>query len=124
MLYKTRDNEAVSQNLTIEQGATFSFAVTWFASDGVTPRDLTGYTARMQVRDSYDAVSFHVELTTENGRIAITPAEGKVALTISATDTAALDFSAGVYDLELVDVSGVVTRLMEGGVAFSPEVTR
>lgn len=89
-----------------------------------TPVDLTGYTARMQVRASAAADAVLLDLTTENGGITLGTTDGTVTCTATATQTAALTFGTGVYDLELVDGSGVVTRLAEGSVCLSREVTR
>jgi hypothetical protein len=86
--------------------------------------DLTGYTARMQIRASVAATNTLLELTTENGGIVLDPTTGKVTLTATAVQTAAMTFTSGVYDLELVDATGAVTRLAEGSVAVSREVTR
>jgi hypothetical protein len=102
-------------------------AAAW-SSGGVltyyTPVDLTGYTARMQVRASAAATAVLLDLTTENGGITLGGTDGTITCTSSATQTAALTFGTGVYDLELVDGSGVVTRLAEGSVCVSREVTR
>jgi hypothetical protein len=51
-------------------------------------------------------------------------AAGTITLTISATDTAALTSGRGVYDLELVSGSGIVTRLLQGVATISRNVTR
>lgn len=117
---------AARQNLVIEQGATFEFNINWLQSDGSTPVDITGYTARMHIRDSIDAAATLLELTTENARITLGDTAGTIQLSIAATDTAALAFTSGVYDLELVDTGGAgdVTRLTYGGVEVRPEVTR
>jgi hypothetical protein len=45
-------------------------------------------------------------------------------LSISATDTEALTAGRGVYDLELVSGSGIVTRLLQGVTTISRNVTR
>lgn len=117
---------AVRQNLVIEQGATFSFNINWIQEDETTPVDLTGFTARMHIRDSVDALAFLREFTDANGRIVLGGTAGTIQLLMTATDTAALTFTEGVYDLELVDTagSGDVTRLTYGGVEVRPEVTR
>jgi hypothetical protein len=47
-----------------------------------------------------------------------------ITVTISAADTAAYDFTTGVYDLELVSSGGVVTQLLAGNVTVGSEVTR
>lgn len=110
-------------DITIEQGATYVQALIWKDSDGVA-MDLTGYTARMQIRAKKSSETVLHEATTENGGIAITALTGTVTITISAADTAAFDFLKGVYDLELISGTSVVTRLVEGSVAVSLEVTR
>lgn len=113
---------ATTYDLLIEQGATFSQVITYKES-GVAV-NLTGYTARMQVRSTLESAEALIELTTANGRIALGGAAGTITLTISATDTAALTAGRGVYDLELVSGSGIVTRLLQGVATISRNVTR
>ena len=111
-------------DLAINQGATFSLAATWRDSNG-TAVNLTGYTARLQIRSAYDSSTTTVSLTSAAGDIVLGGAAGTIVATISATATAALASSfSGVWDIELVSGSGVVTRLLEGAVTVSPEVTR
>lgn len=110
-------------DIAIDQGATYRQEFIWKDSNNDVI-DLTGYTARMQIRRKKSSDSFEHEATTENGGIAITALTGSVVVTISATDTAAFEFTKGVYDIELVSGTGVVTRLLEGSVEVSPEVTR
>ena len=113
---------ATTYDILIEQGATYSQVVTYKES-GVAV-NLTGYTARMQVRSTLESASTVVELTTANGRIALGGAAGTITLTISATDSAALTAGRGVYDLELISGSGIVTRLLQGVATISRNVTR
>ena len=107
----------------IEQGATFTQTLIWTDGDG-TPVNLTGYSARMQIRPSVTSETIILSLTSNNGRITLGGATGAITLTISAVDSAALDKFSGVYDLELEAANGFVTRLLEGGIAISREVTR
>ena len=110
-------------DITINQGATFELTITWKDSAG-TAINLTGYTARMQVRETYSSTTPIVSLTNGAG-ITLGGAAGTIAIVISATTTAALaaPFS-GVYDLEIVSAGGVVTRLVQGTATVSAEVTR
>ncbi len=110
-------------DLYIEQGATYAQPIVWKDSNGDAV-DLTGYTARMQVRKTISATAVIIELTTENGRITLGGDNGTITLEITAEDTAALEQFAGVYDLELEASNGFVTRLLEGQVTVSKEVTR
>lgn len=110
-------------DITINQGATFELTVTWKDSTGAAI-NLTGYSARMQVRETYSSASTIVSLTNGSG-ITLGGAAGTIAILISATTTAALTAPfSGVYDLELVSAGGVVTRLLQGAATVTPEVTR
>jgi hypothetical protein len=109
-------------DLTIQQGATYRRTFRWLA-DG-DPVSLTGFVARMQIRRSVRAPEVLVSATTENGRLTLNAPAGEVSLELPASVTAAITARTGVYDLELEDAGGVVTRLVEGAVEFVPEVTR
>lgn len=119
-------------NLEMWQGATFTMTITVKDSAG-NVQNLTGYSARMQMRTSYDAASATESLTTSNGEISITAAEGNLAFQLAATRTAAIpvDLTNGkppktvyVYDLELVDNANTVSKLLYGDVNVYGEVTR
>lgn len=110
-------------DIYIEQGATYNQPLVWKDSSG-TAVNVTGYTARMQIRKTVDATTIILTLTTENGRITVGGANGLITLLVSAADTAALTTFCGVYDLEVISPTGVVTRLLEGQVEVSKEVTR
>jgi len=104
----------------IVQGETFTKSMQWTDDDDV-PYNLTGYTARMTIRESIGGTEI-VSLTTENGGITITPLTGTIALLISETDTTAMDFTTGVYDLEII-TGAVVKRLLQGKATFDPNST-
>lgn len=110
-------------DLYIEQGATWTLPLLWKTTDG-EPLDLTGYTARMHLRKKLTDAEFVLELTTENSRITLGGPDGTITLTIQAVDTSEIPTGTTVYDLELVSGGGIVTRLLQGGVTVSPEVTR
>ena len=107
----------------IEQGATFVITLTWKDEEGSLV-DLTGCTARMQVRKIVASETVLLELTTGNGRISIDVVKGEITLTVSATDTASLTWKTAVYDLEIVHPDSTITRLLQGNVIISREVTR
>lgn len=114
---------------TIELNAINSLGYKAYTSDGVIeynePLDLTGYTARMQIREKLDSTTFIKELTTDVGEgIEIDTANFKISITISATDTAAFTFSSAVYSLELVSSTGIVSPLLNGTLTLVKEVTR
>lgn len=110
-------------NIVIKKGATFTKQLRWKDANGAVI-NLTGYTARMQIRETVDSASFIIELTNANSRITLGGALGTITLTISAADTMSIVQNSGVYDLEIVSASGVVTRLIEGEVLITNNATR
>jgi hypothetical protein len=107
----------------IEKGATFRQVLTWFDSLGA-PVNLTGRTARMQVRKGMKSPLVVLDLTTENGGLVLGGSAGTITINISAAQTSAVAIAAGVHDLEVVGADGTVVRLFQGEAEFSPEVTR
>lgn len=114
---------AATYNFTVEQGTTLIKPIVWKDSSG-NPVNLTGYSARMQVRPSVASEEVLVELSTTNGKIVIVPLLGKLTITMSPTDTSALTSRRARYDLEIIAGDGNVTRLIEGEITVSREVTR
>ncbi len=114
---------AAKYKLKLEQGVTLRKPFTWRAASD--PVILTGYKARMQIRPEIDSSAVLAELTTENGGILIeAPTTGTFVLYLDDVITAALEFDQAVYDVEMIAPNGDVTRVMQGVVTLSREVTR
>ena len=107
-------------NLTCPQGSTFSKSLTYKLDDD--PVDLTGYDARLQVREFFYSPDPVLSLTNTSG-ITLGASAGTISVLIDAATTASLIPGDYVYDLELV-AGGTVTRLIEGKFVVTPEVTR
>lgn len=110
---------AVYANISIDQGSNFGSTVTVEGSDGIT-FNLSGYTARGQIRKSYTsstAISFSIAINS--------PTQGKIQLTLTAAQTAAMKAGRYLYDVEVVQTSsGQVTRVVEGQAEVNPRITR
>ena len=113
---------AGTYNITLEQGATLTLTV--LVEDDSVIRNLTGYTARMKIRATKDSDTVLLDLTMGSGLTIPTPANGEILISLTAAQTAAYTTVNAVYDLELVDGSGDVERLLQGTVTLSKEVTR
>ena len=113
--------EAGEFDITIEQGSGFSLPLAYEAPEGSLV-DFTGSTARMHVRNKYSSPDALIELTTENGGIEL-GADGSIRLTLTAAATAALTFSSGVYDLEIVPSAGEPYKIIKGNVFLKRDVT-
>tara|TARA_B100001063_G_scaffold229447_1_gene241663 strand:+ start:451 stop:783 length:333 start_codon:yes stop_codon:yes gene_type:complete len=109
---------AAIANLFVDQGTTFNTSVL-VTNDAGSEFDLTGYSVAAQLRKSYSS-STATDFTTA----VPTPATaGQINLTLSATQTGALEEGRYVYDVE-VSKDGIVTRVVEGLITVSPQVTK
>jgi hypothetical protein len=98
-----------------------------YISGGVAyvPVNLTGYTSALQLRSLPNDATAALTLTTENGGIAITAVTGTIAVSATATQTRAIDEGYYYYDLEITQTAtGIVTRVAQGQILVSAEITR
>lgn len=109
-----------SYDFTLAQGATFDRTLTYKV--GGTAVNLTTYGAQMQARQAFESGTAILDLAAGTG-ITLGGTAGTIRLQLSATQTAALTPGSYVYDLELT-VGSAVTRLLEGRLYVTPEVTR
>lgn len=116
-----------------------SFSSRWSRWTGVawvnvTPTDITGWSARMAFRRTYDSTVPTLTLTspmTAGTGIDLGGVHGSIVVGMTAAQTTALDPTwsgglSGVYDLELYDTSSpvVVNRISQGKWVLSVESTR
>lgn len=109
---------AVYANLTIDQGSDFSSTITVEDVNG-NVTNLAGYTARGQVRRTYNSVTSY----DLNAYIASTGA-GQIGISISAAVTGTMKPGRYVYDVEMISSGGAVTRVVEGQIEVMPRVTQ
>ena len=109
---------AAKANIIIDQGSTFTTYLALTQDDG-SVLDLTGYTARGQIRRWYTSnsyVQFTVSITQPN--------TGFINLSLDANTTANMVAGRYVYDIQATDSYGTISRVIEGIVTVTPEVTR
>jgi hypothetical protein len=121
-----------SGNITIEQGKSVSWAYTLLDDQGA-PLDITGYTARMHVRATFNSTPKLLTLTTENGKISNGGVTGQFTNTLLPEDTAygigtgvkvSGESLEAVYDYEVVNTNGDVLLIDKGTFTVNREVTR
>lgn len=122
-------------SFVIEQGSTLNFEIQYKDSTGA-PIDLTGYSGKMQIRSDYadNNPTTYITLSSSlandgtglnfSGSSGTKPlSSGSIAIVISAASSSAFTFDNAKYDLELT-YGTTVTRILEGNVKLSKEVTR
>lgn len=111
-------------NMTIEQGSTFKLSLVYKNHLNAIV-DLTGYSARMQIRSTLSASTKLFEVTTDTPeQLWIVPSAGQINIKIPHTSTSALAPSIAVYDLEIESSEGEVIKLIKGRCRIEGEVTR
>ena len=109
---------ATKANLIIDQGATFSTDLSLTDENGDL-LVLTGYSADSQMRKWYTssnaAAVFATNVNTSNGTL---------TLSLTSEETSGLVAGRYVYDVEIQDNANTVTRIVEGIVTVTPQVTR
>lgn len=108
-------------NITVYQGTTFTLSPSWFIDNIVV--DVTGYSAKVQVRPEADSSTVIVELSTANGRITVNGALGQFNWTLTPSETTALAAGNYVYDFNVTSGGGVVTKLLQGAFIVVDSVT-
>lgn len=105
-----------------------SLGYTTYTSGGVVeynqPVSLTGYSARMQIRESVDSTTVIYEASSSTGQIVLNNSLGTITITIPATATTLFTFTTAVYAVELFDSNGKVIPFLVGNLTLVPEVTR
>lgn len=117
-------------NYTLQayQGQTWDDSIVVRQPDG-TATNLTGYSARMQLREEINSTTPFLTLDATDGRLTIpAPLTGTIVFNVTAAAMAALVLNYEpktlFYDLEIFTVAGYVQRIIEGIVIIWPEVTR
>ena len=107
---------ATVQNITIDQGTTYSLTITLTNDDG-TAKDLSSYTVSAQMRKSY-YTSTYTAFTT--AKVDLT---GELTISLTAAQTSDIKAGRYVYDIEIAS-SEETLRILEGIVTVTPEVTK
>lgn len=119
------------QNVSVASATASNFTVTnaatgVYISGGIAyaPVNLTSYTAELQIRSLPSSPDAVLTLNTSNGGIAITALTGTIACHATAAQTTLIDEGTYYYDIEITSLGGIVTRVAQGQVIVSAEVTR
>ena len=115
--------------MLIEQGATLDLELLYKDSTNA-PIDVSAYTGKLQIKSDYadNSPTTYLSLTNPvvNGTgidFATSGSAGVIGIKISSTDTNTLTFDTALYDFEITDTNSVVTRLLQGTVQLSKQVT-
>lgn len=109
------------KNFEVDQGATFSFQIEYLDSND-SPINLTGSTAKMQVRDTKGGKQLVATLSTPSSN-GINIDGNMITVTMPAASTNKLIFPKSAYDIVVTDTNGNKIRILEGFLTLSRSVT-
>ena len=109
---------ATISNLYVDAGSTYSNIITVSSSNG-QPLNLTGYTVASQMRKSYSSSQAYA--FTASIYDAIT---GRIRLQLTDEQSALIPSGRFLYDVEITSSVGVTTRVVEGIVTVTPQITQ
>ena len=105
-------------NIFIDQGATFTTTVTVTDANGDAV-NLSGYSVAAQIRKTFlssTATAFPATISNASS--------GEITISLTPTQTTALEAGRFVYDVLITASGGTKTRVVEGQVTVNPSVTR
>jgi hypothetical protein len=114
---------AVKKNFEVDQNATFNFQIQYTEDDEVTAIDLTGASAKLQVRDTQGGSKLAFTLTSPSGGITINGPTGTLDVKMTPTQTNKLFYPKSAYDIMVIDTNGNKIKLLEGFITLSRSVT-
>jgi hypothetical protein len=116
-------------SFTIEQGSTVDFIIIYKDAVG-NPVNLSAYGSKMQIRLTYGSTPIITLSSSLNpdgtGLNMSNSVSGAIGIYIASCTSSMFNFDTAIYDLDIILGSGecpVVTRILEGKVKLSKEVT-
>ena len=109
---------ATLSNLYVDQGSTYSSIITVTSSTG-SALDLTNYSVASQMRKSHKSSTYHSFTAS-----VYDATNGKIRLQLTDEQSGAIPEGRWLFDVEIESPAGVRTRVLEGVVTVTPEITR
>ena len=113
---------AGQKNFEVDQNATFNFILE-YKDDNGNAIDLSGASAKMQIRDTKGGNKLAVTLTSPSGGITIDGPNGKLNVKLTPTQTNKLFFPKSSYDIMVIDSNSNKIKLLEGFMTLNRSVT-
>ena len=108
---------AITAYLDLDQGSDFSIVME-LENDNSTPMNLSGFSVYSQFRKSYGSTVAH-----SFNAVVLNASQGTIKLSLSGIASSSIKPGRYLYDVEVTS-DGVVSRIAEGIVTVTPQVTR
>jgi hypothetical protein len=105
--------------LTLDQGTTFESTLDLVADDG-SAVNVAGYLFSGQIRKSYYSSNATANLTITVSDAA----NGNLTISLNSATTANIAAGRYLYDVKMTDTANTVTRIVEGIITVTPQITK
>jgi hypothetical protein len=105
--------------LTVDQGTTYESTLDLVNDDG-SAINVTNYIFSGQIRKSYYSNNSTANLTITVSNAA----NGNIIISLNAATTTNIKAGRYLYDVKMTDTSNTVTRVVEGIITITPQVTK
>jgi len=111
-------------DFTVKKGDTWAQVLT-FRDGYQTPLNVTGCTARMDIKAAQTDSTSILSLTTAgtSANMTLGGALGTLTISVAASVTSAITNDTGLYDLQIASSTGATTTFLEGKVTFIDQYT-
>ena len=113
---------AAQKNFEVDQNTTFSFVIDYTDNNDL-PINLSGATAKMQVRDTKGGSKLSFTLTSPIDGIVIDGPAGKITCLMTPAQTNKLFYPKSSYDIMITDSNNKKIKILEGFLTLSRSVT-
>lgn len=114
----------IKYDIEMKQGAKWTMTLT--LSSGGVAKSLTGFTAKMEIRPGPNSAEILESLSSATGEIDITEATGTITLSLTKSETDALNFRRAEYDIFLRDAANLTDDvcILQGEVLLHRRITQ
>jgi hypothetical protein len=106
--------------LYMDQGATFNNTLNITDDISGAKVNIAGYLVRSQMRRSY----YSANATATIDCTIIDAANGVILMSLPSGNTSNIKAGRYLFDVETVDTANVTSRILEGLISVTPEITR
>ena len=105
-------------NINLDQGQTYTLPIR-LANVDSSPIDISGWSWKAQIKTSVESEKIEGTFTVT----VLSPTQGSLAISLSSSDTYALNRQNYYYDLMGTDTSGKTLKYLEGRMFVDPTIT-
>jgi hypothetical protein len=106
--------------LYMDQGTTFNNTLNITDDISGAKVNIAGYTVRSQMRRSYYSANASATITCT----ILDASNGAILMSLPAANTSNIKAGRYLFDVETIDTNNVISRILEGIITVTPEITR